>query len=103
MGMQCNMKRLPKPIAFDWDKANVDKNWIKHEVDYKEAEEIFTNKPIKIFLDLRHAQIEERFLALGVTDRKRKLAIIFTLRNNKIRVISARDQSKKDRDIYEKN
>jgi len=95
------MKKLPSPIAFEWDKGNFDKNFIKHKVANKEAEEIFFDRYVKIFENIRHSQKEKRFTALGVTNRNRKLYLSFTIRNQKIRVISARDQSKKERRLYE--
>jgi hypothetical protein len=94
--------KLPIPISFNWDKGNVDKNWKKHQVHFKEAEEIFFNRPLKIFSDKGHSIKEQRFAALGVTNLKRRLTIIFIYRNNKIRVISARNQSQKERGEYEK-
>ena len=95
------MKTLPKPTAFEWDQGNVEKNFLKHHVTNKEAEEIFGNKPLKIFPDLKHLDKEPRFAAYGVTNQDRKLIIVFTLRKEKIRVISARDQNKKERRVYE--
>lgn len=94
--------KLPIPISFDWNKGNIDKNWEKHKVHFKEAEEIFFNKPLKIYKDIKHSQKEDRYIAFGVTNQGRKLNISFTTRNNKIRVISARDQSTKERKIYAK-
>jgi uncharacterized DUF497 family protein len=94
--------KLSIPLAFDWDKGNIDKNWEKHKVHFKEAEEIFFNKPLKIFPDKKHSKKEKRFLAFGITNLRRKLTIIFTFRKNKLRVISARNQSKKERGEYEK-
>lgn len=96
------MARLPIPVSFDWNEANIDKNWDRHKVNSKEAEEIFLNKPLKILKDVGHSQEEERFIAFGITNEKRKLYIVFTIRKEKIRVISARDQSKKERRFYEK-
>lgn len=95
------MKKIPKPLAFDWDKGNVDKNFVKHKVTSKEAEEIFSNKPLNIFEDLSHSEKEQRFVAFGVTNLNRKLTVVFTLRKQKIRVISARDQNIKERRVYE--
>lgn len=97
------MKVLPKPIAFDWDKGNIDKNFKKHNVTNKEAEEVFGNKPIKILKDKEHSQKEDRFVALGETDNERRLYIVFTIRKEKIRIISARNQSRKEKGLYEKN
>jgi len=92
--------KLPVPISFNWDKGNINKSWEKHKVHFKEAEEVFFNKPIKIFPDTKHTIKERRFMALGVTDNLRKLAVIFTIRNEEIRVISARNQNKKERKKY---
>ena len=87
--------------GFEWDEGNRDKNWIKHKVSNSECEEIFFNQPLIINFDKNHSKIEIRFYALGHTDLNRKLFIVFTIRNKKIRVISARDMSKKERKIYE--
>lgn len=94
--------KLPIPRSFDWDKGNIDKNWKKHKVYFKEAEEVFFNRPLKVFLDKKHSEREKRFVALGVTNLKRRLTIIFMLRKESIRIISARNQSKKERGEYEK-
>ena len=93
--------KLPSPISFDWDKGNLEKNWIKHKISFKEAEEIFLNKPLKIYEDIKHSQTEQGFYALGITNNK-LLYITFTLRQGKLRVISARIQSNKERRLYEK-
>ncbi len=83
--------------SFDWDKGNIDKNWFKHNVSLSECEQIFFNHPIVIKEDIMHSETEKRFYALGKTDMKRFLFIAFTVRNNLIRVISARDMSRKER------
>lgn len=94
---------MKQPSEFDWDEGNRDKNWRKHRVDWKETEEVFANEPIKIFKDIRHSQKENRYTALGITNKGRKLYLVFTIRNNKIRIISARNQSRKERRLYEEN
>jgi len=86
--------------GFDWDERNIRKNESKHGARYKECEEIFFNKPLIIFKDTAHSQKEERFAALGKTNLGRKLALSFCIRQNKIRVISARDQDKKERKFF---
>jgi len=88
--------------GFDWDTANKAKSFNKHKVRYKECEEIFYNKPLIIYPDEKHSQVESRHSAFGKTDRKKRLTVIFTIRKNMIRVISARPQSKKERKEYEK-
>jgi uncharacterized DUF497 family protein len=91
-----------KPIKFDWNKGNIDKNWRKHKVGFKECEEIFFNKPLKTLYDIKHSQNEKRYLGFGKTNKNRKLLVAFTIRNKKIRIISARDMSRKERKIYGK-
>ena len=88
-------------VGFDWDDGNKQKNWEKHQVDFRECEEVFFNQPLLINEDTKHSSQEKRFYVLGRSDAGRMLFLVCTLRNNKIRVISARNQSKKERIIYE--
>lgn len=91
-----------KIIKFEWDKGNLNKNR-KHKVENIEAEEVFIDKKSITLEDERHTTDKEaRYMILGVTRKKRKLSVIFTVRQNKIRVISCRDMSIKERRLYEK-
>lgn len=92
--------KLDELVGFEWDKGNSNKNKIKHGVEDREAEEIFSNKPLIIFEDKTHSQAEERWGAFGITNEGRRLAVYFTVRKSKIRIISARDQSQKERLVY---
>lgn len=87
--------------GFDWDESNREKNWEKHQVLASECEEVFFNLPLLLQPDPAHSQQEPRYFVLGHTTAGRRLFIAFTVRENKIRVISARDMSKKERKIYE--
>lgn len=98
--MPLNLSQL-KPLFFDWDEHNQYKNWHKHQVKFRECEQVFSNEPLKTLLDIKHSQKEPRFTALGRTNKGRKLIITFTIRSKKIRVISARNQSRKERGLYE--
>lgn len=89
-----------KPISFDWDEGNDTKNWFKHSVTKDECEQIFSKK-LKIFEDVKHSTKERRFTAYGESNDSRKLVVVFTYRKLLIRVISARDQNKKERIKYE--
>ncbi len=89
-------------VGFEWDKANILKNWEKHRVSHIECEEIFFNKPLVAGTDEPHSVREARYYALGESDAERPLFIVFTIRNERIRVISARDMSRKERQVYEK-
>lgn len=88
-------------IGFDWDEGNVEKNWELHRVTFWEAEEVFLNEPLLVRTDRRHSGDEPRFLALGQSDAGRLLFISFTVRHPLIRIISARDMSRKEARIYE--
>ncbi len=87
---------LSKIEGFEWDKGNIE-HIKKHNVDYKDSEEVFFNKPLILSEDEAHSQTEKRFRVYGQTNKYRLLTIIFTTRRNKIRIISARDQNKKER------
>lgn len=93
---------IKNAISFNWDKGNLDKNWIKHKIKNNEIEEIFFNEPLLIFEDMIHSQKERRFYALGKTRVEKKLFVSFTMREGKIRPISARSINIKERRIYEK-
>jgi uncharacterized DUF497 family protein len=88
-------------MEFDWDTHNRDKNKIKHEVEYFEAEELFFNSPLFVLQDMSHSQKEDRYVVYGRTDGGRLLTVIYTIRNTKIRIISARDQNKKEKAFYQ--
>ena len=87
--------------GFLWDHGNLEKNWTKHKVTRLECEEIFFNLPLIINDDEEHSTIEERYYDLGKSKSERYLFISFTIRNNLLRVISARDMNRKERKIYE--
>ncbi len=94
--------RLDLLSGFDWDEGNILKNWEKHKVKHTEAEEVFENKPKYVFPDTKHSEFELRYGVLGVSNEKRLLSVTFTLRDNKIRVVSARNMSQRERNLYEK-
>ena len=89
-------------VGFEWDKGNIEKNKNKHKLDWWLIEEVFFNEPLIVAEDLKHAETEVRYHALGKTDNDLKLFIVFTIRNKKIRVISARKMNKKEKVEYEK-
>ena len=92
---------LDSATGFDWDEANVEKNWERHRVAFWEAEELFFNEPLLVRLDAAHSGRERRHVALGHTDAGRHLFIAFTVRRHLVRVISARDMTRKEIKIYD--
>ena len=91
---------LDSATGFDWDEANVEKSWERHRVAFWEAEEVFFNEPLFVRLDAARSARERRYVALGHTDAGRRLFIAFTVRRRLVRVISARDMTRKENRIY---
>lgn len=91
---------LSKTTAFEWDQGNVSKSYKKHGVTIQETEKLFLDEDLLLLEDIKHSQKEARFIAIGKT-RNEILFAAFALRQNKIRVISARPASKKERKQYE--
>lgn len=90
-----------KVAGFEWDHGNREKNLIKHGVSCAEAEEVFFDSPM-VIPDVEHTTaMEERFVALGETRGERLLMVVFTIRVDRIRVISARPMSREERSFYE--
>jgi len=89
--------------GFEWDDGNVRKSADKHGVSQSEAEQVFFNSPLLLFDDKRHSGNEVRYHAYGASNDGRLLQVSFTLRaeGKLIRVISARDMSRKERAVYD--
>ncbi|MGI8896527.1 MAG: BrnT family toxin [Casimicrobiaceae bacterium] len=94
---------LARIVGFDWDAGNARKNE-KHGVSQSQAEQIFFDARVLMVAYPDHSGKESRFHALGVTIDGRLLHVTFTLRSDDtlIRVISARDAHRKERQIYER-
>ncbi|MBI4220899.1 MAG: BrnT family toxin [Chloroflexi bacterium] len=98
------MKDVPEDVlealgGFEWDLGNSVKNWRRHEVRQAEAEQVMLNRPL-VAMDVKHSRQEPRLIALGKTDPGRLLAIVFTMRRGRVRVISARPMSRAERKTY---
>lgn len=96
------MRVVKNIVEFEWDKGNIDKNWLKHKITDKEVEECFLDENKKIYKDVFHSKTEERFILLGKTENNKLLYTVFTYRGKKIRVISSRATNKKEVRLYEK-
>ncbi len=95
---------LSQIVGFDWDDGNLRKSVEKHDVGQLEAESVFMHRPLLLQEDTKHSGSERRLHALGRTTAGRLLHVTFTLRADEtlIRIISARDMSRRDRSSYEK-
>lgn len=95
-------KILEKCTGFEWNHANITKNWDTHDVSTWESEQIFFNKPLIVKRDKEHSAIENRYYVLGRTNMNRLLFAVFTIRNEIIRIISARDMTDSEIERYQK-
>jgi uncharacterized protein len=86
---------------FDWDGGNAEKNWLRHRISQAECEQVFFNRPLVVAEDIEHSDTEDRFLALGQTDAGRLLFVVYVLRGDKVRVVSARDMTRREQKEYE--
>jgi uncharacterized DUF497 family protein len=92
--------RLGQCTGFEWDQGNAPKLYARHGVTTGECEQVFFHEPLRIAQDASHSQAEERWAAWGRTAEGRTLAVVFTLRGDRIRPISARDMNRKERQRY---
>jgi len=90
--------------GFDWDEANRAKCH-NHGVSIPEIESVFKNELLTVFFDEKHSNTEKRLIAIGKTQNKRSILIVFTVRkkngNQLIRPISARYMHRKEIAYYE--
>jgi hypothetical protein len=92
-----------REIIFDWDQWNFQKNEDKHGVSQMEAESVFFDPVYKLFHDIRHSlPNKKRYIIYGKSLENRILMVGFTYRGVRVRIITARPASRKERVIYEK-
>ena len=99
-GMASPLDPLAECTGFDWDQGNAEKVWVRHQVSPGECEEAFFNEPFLVAKDEEHSQREPRYYALGQTDAGRALFLVFAIRGELVRVITARDMSRRERREY---
>ena len=89
-------------MEFEWDPDKENSNRKKHQVGFAEAKTVF-NDPLELTLpDLTHSFDEDRFLSLGRSEADRLIVVSYTERHDdRIRIISARLASRKERRQYE--
>lgn len=88
-------------LEFEWDMGNSEKPK-KHGLTLEETEEAFFDDNKIVFGDWKHSEVEQRFTLLGRTKKDKLLNITYTVRRDKIRVITARLINRKEVQLYEK-
>ena len=71
---------------FDWDEQNIG-HLARHEVTPGEAEQVIINRPVDLESSLQNG--EDRVVQIGETDAGRVLVVVSTMRNKKVRVVTA--------------
>lgn len=90
-------------MEFDWDDLKAIANFKKHGVSFEEAKTVFDNPLAVIFNDEAHSIDEPREIMIGHSRSNRLLLISFAERSSRIRIISARPATPKEREDYERN
>lgn len=88
-------------LEFEWDPAKAASNLRKHGVSFDEAATVFADPLASTIGDRAHSLDEERLVIFGTSGRSRVLAVMFTERGSRIRVISAREATRPEREAYE--
>ncbi|NJR66996.1 MAG: BrnT family toxin [Leptolyngbyaceae cyanobacterium CRU_2_3] len=88
-------------MQFDWDKNKAERNLSKHGVPFEEAKSVFDDPLYVDFYDPDHSEDEERYLIVGESDRGRLLIVSYTERGDSVRLVSAREVTRAEREAYE--
>jgi hypothetical protein len=90
-------------LLFEWDPKKARLNAKTHGVSFDEASTAFRDPLSRTIADPLHSEDEERFVLVGRTIERRLLVIVHTERGDRIRIISARLATNKERLRYEEN
>lgn len=88
-------------VAFEWDDAKAQMNEHKHGVSFEEAASVFEDPLSLTIRDEAHAQAEDRFIDIGESRQGRLLVVVYTERDEVIRIISSRLATRRERTTYE--
>jgi len=90
-------------MKFEWHKTKAASNLRKHGVTFDEAATVFADSLSHLFPDIDHSDDETRFLIIGISQAGRILVVSHAERGERIRIISAREATRKERRFYEEN
>ena len=88
-------------LLFEWDKQKARGNEEKHGVSFREAATVLSDPLAATYPDPDHSDHEKRFVTIGLSDRDRTLVISHTERKDRVRIITARKATSKERRFYE--
>ena len=88
-------------MEFEWDLDKAAQNLEKHQVSFHEAATIFGDPLSMTFPDPDHSIGENRYITMGLSYTGRSLIVAYTDRNDRIRIISAREATRREQRFYE--
>ncbi len=88
-------------MEFEWDNSKAETNLAKHGVSFQEAASVFDDALSVTFLDPDHSVSEERLIIIGYSHRRRLLLVSHTDQDDQVRIISARETTRRERKVYE--
>jgi uncharacterized DUF497 family protein len=88
-------------LIFEWDPEKARENEEKHGVSFLDASEVFDDDHSSTVLDPDHSVDEDRYLIFGLSKQGRHLVVSYTERGDRIRLISARQMTSRERRAYE--
>lgn len=94
---------MPDTLRFEWDPRKAAANRATHKVSFEEAVTAFRDPLGRITDDPRHSADEDRYVLLGLSERQRLLAVMFTERGEAIRLVSARKATRRERRDHEES
>jgi uncharacterized protein len=86
---------------FEWDEAKAAHNLDKHGVSFYEAETVFGDTLGSTYPDAFHSGVEQRWITIGMSEDRRILVVAHTEVGESVRIISAREATRKERKFYE--
>lgn len=88
-------------MEFEWDSQKAESNLAKHGISFPEAATVFGDPLATTYVDPDHSIDEERYLTFGTTANGIYVVAVHTERDDKIRIISARRMTRRERTQYE--
>ena len=91
-------------MKYDWNPSKNKSNFLKHGVDFEEAETVFKDENAIVIYDEANSDEEDRFNIVGMSIRIRELLVCHCYRNGDeiTRIISARRATKNEIELYRK-
>ena len=88
-------------LRFVWDLQKAQSNAIKHGITFYEAASAFRDPLSVTTADPRHSYGEDRLVLLGRSDLGRLVVVVHTYQEGRVRLISARGATRRERRDYE--